>query len=147
MMWKPITLAVLGQDEHLSGFRFWWLKSVVGYDTSVHCARCLRGKYDRRVNRTMRLNQPVELVGDLVYLCGVSPRWINNFHAAIAYEEGGVVEVPTYNGMTCRFENGRLIPIQPLEPGFRGLDRTFTTCRNFQFAVQMSGAITANTSP
>lgn len=146
MMNNPITLNVLGQDLYLSGFRYWWLKSVGDYDLSVHCARCLRGPYDRRVGRNMALNQPVELRGDLVYLCGVSPRWSTNFHAAVERAPGEGFEVQTYNGLTVRFDNGREISIEPLADGWNGLDRSFTTCRNFQFAVQMKRAITSSTS-
>ena len=86
----------------------------------------------------MPLYVPLDLDGGLVYMCGGAPRWRDNFHAAVIYAEGEAVDVPTYNGLTARFENGRLIPIEPLGVGFRGLDETFTTCRNFQFAVQMS---------
>jgi hypothetical protein len=142
----PLKVTVLGPGETLSGFRYWWLKSVQDYDLSVHCARCLRGPYDRRIGRAMLLNQPVELRGDLVYLCGVSPRWSTNFHAAAERVPGETFDVPTYNGLTVRFENGRQIPIEPLPDGYRGMDKTFTTCRNWQFAVQMSEAITASTS-
>lgn len=146
MFGEPIRLTVLGVDEVMSGFRFWWLKSVVDYDLDVHCARCLRGKYERRVSKHMRLNHPVELRGDLVYLCGVSPKWPTNFHAAIAHEVGSVVEMRTYLGHTVRFENGRRIEIEPLPDGWDGRPKAFTTCRNFQFAVQMKAAIASKTS-
>ena len=145
-MFPSIKLTVFGDQPRLSGFKFWWLKSVVSYRMDVHCARCLVGKYERRVSKDMLLNHPVELIGDLVYLCGVSPRWSTNFHAAVALEPGSRIELPTYNGLTVRFDNGRLIPIEPLEEGWNGLPREFTTCRNYQFAVQMKGAIASSTS-
>jgi hypothetical protein len=138
---NPITVTIEGQQTNLSGFMHWWLKSVRGYRLDVHCARCLVGPYEKRINRAMPLNEPVELRGDLVYLCGVADgrRWVNNFHAAAKLEIGTRFSVPTYNGLTVHFENARMIAIEPLPDGWNGLDKSFTTCRNYQFAVQMAG--------
>lgn len=141
-----LTVTVEGPVPHLTGFRYWWLKHVVGYDLSVHCARCLRGKYDRRINRQMATGEPIELASPLVYLCGVSPRWVTNFHAAAEHAPGRRFEVDTYNGFTVRFANARRIDIEPLPEGYDGLPREFTTCRNFQFAVQMCRDIAVSTS-
>lgn len=143
---EHIKLTVLGTSANLHGFRYFWLKDVVGYDIGVHCARCLRGRYERRVNREMPLNHQIVLRSKLVYLCGVSPRWQNNLHAAAELAPGESFSVPTYNGMTAHFENARRIEIQPLPDGWGDLPKAFTTCRNFQFAVQMSGASAPNTS-
>lgn len=145
-MKNPIRLTILGDADHLSGFKYWWLKSVREYRLDVHCARCLIGPYDRRVNKQMLTGQLVELHGDLVYLCGVASRWANNFHAPAQRAEGQSFTLPTYNGFLVHFENAVLLPITPLPDGFHGLDRSFTTCRNYQFAVQMSRSSAAITS-
>jgi hypothetical protein len=140
MAQPAITVTIEGQQPNLSGFQYWWLKSVRGYRLDVHCARCLVGPYDRRINKAMPLGQAVELQGDLVYLCGVADgrRWANNFHAAAAFEEGESFSLPTYNGLDVRFDNARMITIEPLPDGWNGLDKSFTTCRNYQFALQMA---------
>lgn len=145
-MFPAIKMTVIGPEQRLRGFKYWWLKSVIDYRLEVHCARCLVGKYERRVSKDMLLNSQIELIGNLVYLCGVSPRWQTNFHAAVQLAPGETVEVETYLGHTVRFENGRLIPIVPLADGWNGLPKEFTTCRNFQFAVQMKAAIASRTS-
>jgi hypothetical protein len=136
-----ISMTIEGDQTHLSGFQYFWLKSVRDYRLDVHCARCLVGPYDRRINKTMPLHQPVELRGDLVYLCGgaTGRRWAQNFHAAAKLQEGESFATPTYNGLMVRFHNALMIPIQPLPDGWNGLDKPFTTCRNYQFAVQMEG--------
>jgi hypothetical protein len=139
-MLPAITVIIEGQQPTLTGFQHWWLKSVNSYRLDVHCARCLVGPFDRRINKAMPLVQAVELQGDLVYLCGVANgwNWARNFHAAAAYAEGETFSLPTYNGLDVRFDNARMITIEPLPDGWNGLDKSFTTCRNYQFAVQMA---------
>jgi hypothetical protein len=151
-MSNHITVTITSDDQsadQLSGFKYFWLKSVRDYRLDVHCARCLVGPYEKRINKTMPLSQPVELNGDLVYLCGVANgwNWARNFHAAAAFELGASFIVSTYNGLTVHFMNARLIEIKPLPDRWNGLDKSFTTCRNYQFAVQMSHAGAKDTSP
>lgn len=136
-------MTLLGPSPRLHGFKYWWMKDVVDYDLSVHCARCLRGRYDTRIRKDMHTNDRLLLRTDLVYLCGVSVRgWAQNFHAAARAAPGKSFTVPTFNGFEVRFENAERIEIEPLPNGWSGLPKAFTTCRNFQFAVQMSGANT-----
>lgn len=139
-MSEAIELTISGPSETLVGFKFFWLKSVRDTRLEVHCARCLVGPYDRRISRQMRTGQAIPLVGPLVYLCGVSPRWTTNLHVAAALQPGGRFEVETYNGFAAQFVNARRIEIESLDDGYLGLDRTFTTCRNFQFATQLARA-------
>jgi hypothetical protein len=138
-MFDTIQAEIIGTKPYLEGFKFWWLKSVIGYDLNVHCARCLRGPYERQIHKSMRTNIKVELRGDLVYLCGVSPRWQTNFHAAAEIALGETFDAETYNGFIVRFYNARQLDIPALPDGWRGLPKAFTTCRNFQFAVARSG--------
>lgn len=145
-IFPTIDLTIEGPQERLSGFMYWWLKSISNYDLSVHCARCLVGKYDRRVTKDMRTGHRTKLIGDLVYLCGVTRRWPMNFHAAAQLAPGETFSVETYNGFAVRFDNARRIDIEPLPDGWNGLPKAFTTCRNFQFAVQMKRDMAASTS-
>ncbi|HSV47458.1 MAG TPA: hypothetical protein VLJ58_16835 [Ramlibacter sp.] len=143
----PIVLTISnGEAWQLTGFRYWWLKHVEGFDLTQHCARCLVGRYDKRVTRDMVLGVPIELESRLVYLCGVSPRYATNFHAAVEHAPGEVAELATYNGHTVRFEHGRLLPIPELPRGWGGMGAQYTDCRNFRFAVHSSGANADHTS-
>lgn len=141
-------LTIDGPNHHLEGFMFWWLKDVRDYRLDVHCARCLVGPYDRRINKRMATHHPIELRSDLIYLCGVAStrKWVNNFHVAARLAPGKRIVMPTYNQHTVIIDHAEAIPIVPLEDGYKGLPKSFTTCRNYQFAVQMCDAMTASTS-
>jgi len=132
-------LTILGDEPRLTGFRHWWLKDVVGYDLNFHCIQCLLGRRDRQITPTMHLNVSIPMRGSLVYLCGVAQRWRwdDNFHAVAEACPGSSFELQTFNGLTVRFTDARRILIEPLPDGWSGLPKSFTTCRNFQFAVQM----------
>lgn len=145
-MTHPITLTITGPGHALSGFRYFWLKHVTGFDLAQHCARCLIGRYDRQVTKDMPLNEVVVLESPLVYLCGVSPRYPTNFHAAVEHAPGESFDLPTYNGLTVRFTNGRRLPIPALARGYGGLTAAYTDCRNFQFAVHRYGSSAESTS-
>jgi hypothetical protein len=125
---------------HLSGFKYWWLKSVTGYRLDVHCQQCLVGPIDRRFSAQMALNEAIILRGDLVYLCGGSSDWdySKNFHVAAKLAVGEEFEVETYNGFHVHLYNAKRIDIEPLPDRWQGMSKQFTRCRNYQFAVQMS---------
>jgi len=132
--------------NRLSGFRFFWLKYVIGSDTRVHCASSLKGQGSKKVGPNLKLNYPhilaeAHLPGRPwtrpMYLCGVSPSWETNFHLVFEACEGAEIRKTLYNGYELVIAGAREIEIKPLEPGFRGLGPEFTTCRNFQYAVQL----------
>lgn len=138
-----------GSVEHkLTGFRFFWLKYVNGIDTRHHCALSLKGQLSKRVNREMGLNRqdflveahlPGKVWRGPLYLCGVSGRWDNNFHLAFEATEDGSGEIrkPTFNGHEVIVTGARELAIPALPPDFRGLPPKFTTCRNYQFAIEL----------
>jgi hypothetical protein len=128
-----------GDFPTLHGFRYWWLKEVTGYRLDVHCQACLLGPLNRKISRLQPVGERIHLNGDLVYLCGVSNDFSmdKNFHAPAELAVGESFTLPTYNGFTVNFDNARLIPIKPLPEKWNGLDKWFTRCRNYQFAVQM----------
>jgi hypothetical protein len=119
-------------------FKYLWLKHVTGVDLSVHCARCLKGRYSKAVNAETKFAENIELGEGVWYLCGVSApyRWGNNFHLAACHCPGGSVEVER-NGVRVVLEDAELLPISP---GFIDSSdpnagrREFATCRNWQFA-------------
>ena len=134
-----MTLAIKGDQEVLSGFQYFWLKHVRDYRLDVHCARSLVGKYDRRINKQMILNKPISFEGsNLIYLCGGTNRWETNLHTAARPAPGKQFSVQMYNGLMAIFCNAERIAFPPLPDGYVGKDKTFTTCRNWQFAVHMS---------
>ena len=145
-MTATIKMTISGKGETLAGFRYFWLKTVTGYDLSQHCARCLIGAYHRDVSKDMRLNQTLDLGVGVKYLCGVSPRYPLNLHVAVEYAAGEIVEVDTYRGDVVRFDNARKLLIPPLARGSLGLSSAYTDCRNFQFAVHRNDSITDSTS-
>lgn len=60
----------------VTGFKYFWLKYVRGFDPTVHCAKCLLGDYSQKVNLFMPVNTEIELneFSDYkcLYLCGVT---------------------------------------------------------------------------
>jgi hypothetical protein len=133
-----ITLRIHGPGAKVEGFRYLWLKSVRAFDHRTHCARCLIGTYDRRVEPGMPTGQALELDpagAPFLYLCGVSPRYPTNLHLAMRPAPGARAEARTYNGLLVVVDGAEALEIPPLAPGFRGLASSFTTCRNYRFGV------------
>jgi hypothetical protein len=118
------------------------MKHVTGFDPSVHCARCLRGKYEPLIGVRMGVNEPIHLSmnpKEVLYLCGVSApyRWANNLHIAVEAHEGGVVSVPTYTGDIITFHGACEISFDANQARQRFPEKSeaFLTCRNFQFGA------------
>lgn len=119
-------------------FKYLWLKSVRDVDLSRHCARCLIGDYDGRINNRLREAHDIELDGDVYYLCGVSQpyRWENNFHLAFRRKDGNTIDYSS-NGVTVRIEGAERLPIDAkynnqADRHYR--TKSYCTCRNWQFA-------------
>lgn len=120
-------------------FKYLWLKAVKDVDLSKHCARCLIGNYDNRINSNTKEVNNVELNdGDIYYLCGVALpyKWENNFHLAFRHKEGGTVAYSN-NGITVFIEGAEKLPIyekynNPHDKHFH--TKSYCTCRNWQFA-------------
>ena len=119
-------------------FKYIWLKSVIGVNLSVHCARCLCGTYSKAVNADMKHSENIVLENGIYYLCGVSKPyvWKNNFHLAFEYCEGQTLYFND-NGIEVEIENAVALPIDTAyidsnDPHFN--DKPYYTCRNWQFA-------------
>ena len=130
----------------LRGFRFFWAKKVTGFNPEQHCMASLRGPRLAAFRPDMPVG-PVQIAattGEEVYICGVGEREVgnwnrleDNFHLVIRSEPGAPeFFVQTYNGFTVTVSDSVPIPITPLPAGWRGLPRSFTRCRNFQYGVQ-----------
>jgi hypothetical protein len=124
-------------------FRHFWAKRVTGFDSSVHCAECLRGRRLPEVNKDLARGGRATLnakVGALIYICGVaSPRnWANNFHLAFRVTDGGQTVSQLYTGARVAVSNAVAIPISDTAARhlFPELPDDFLACRNFQFGAQ-----------
>ena len=124
-------------QERLRGFSYFWLKYVTGFDARQHCARCLLGRYEKAVDVGMPTGRAITLdpgAAPFLYLCGVTGRWADNVHLAMRPAPGRRVTAPLGAGEVT-LEGAELLAIPALPEGFRGLDRGFTTCRNYRFGV------------
>lgn len=119
-------------------YRFLWAKYVNGFNDNAHCANCLRGKRTEYLG----VNAPTNIEfamdespnWDFIYLCGVTYAGYEfNLHLPVAYSFGDTASFTDHAGLTFTFHNAREVGIPPLPDGFMGYDRSFTTCRNFQF--------------
>lgn len=127
------------ESMRVSGrFRYLWLKRVTGVNLSVHCARCLRGAYDRRVSPGVGELSGADLEPGVHYLCGVSSpyRWADNFHMAFV-DCPGSTATARRNGVEVVVSGARELPIDgscvdASDPNSRR--REYATCRNWQFA-------------
>ena len=124
-------------------FRYFWAKYVDGFNLNVHCARCLLGHYSKKVAPDKSLINVAldEHASRYYYICGVTTPyvWANNFHLAFEFAPNEILEY--YDDNThIAIENARQIPI--VKRDYRdakfGNNNSYNTCRNWQFAYQMS---------
>jgi hypothetical protein len=143
----PIILHIPTDRSALSlerAFRFLWVRYVVGFDPNKHCQSCLLGRSSAKF-RNGALTCPATIAldefdaYDYIYVCGVAPgqRWVRNLHLAVRFREGSEARARCYSGQEILLLNGENVEIPPLPDGFNGKNRSFTTCRNYQFGVAM----------
>ena len=139
-----MTIEVRG-GQVLVGYSYWWVKGVTGFDPRQHCAKCLPGPFLVNWQRPFPMNQEitVKTIGSVraVYVCGVSQAGYRyNFHAPLVDDpDARDVEMPMVKGQTLIVRGAHLLEIPPLPDGTLGKDRSFTTCRNFQFGYAYFG--------
>lgn len=119
-------------------YRYLWAKYVRGFNENYHCANCLRGKYTDYLGihapTNVELSMDESKSWDYIYLCGVSRAgYLTNLHLPVRYAFGGTASVTDHAGLTFTFFNAEPVAIPALPEDFMGYDRSFTTCRNFQF--------------
>lgn len=139
------TLRYITSSARLTGWRYFWAKTVVGFNPAVHCAQCLVGAYLKQVGKQMAVNQnvPFDLKpGELVYFCGVSNPyvWKNNLHLAVVGKLGAVATAKAYNGDELVVTGAEPIKILPDEAvsTYATRGKEFLTCRNYQFGAQVA---------
>jgi hypothetical protein len=128
-------------------FRHFWAKLVTGAKLEHHCARGLIGKYVQSIRPHMKITDGekvcrIEGEFDFLYVCGVSskkPYYHTNFHAVGRPKEGVSFQVETFNGVQVTFDGFEMVEIREVGEAWQHLSKAFTTCRNFQFAVEHYG--------
>lgn len=131
-----------GSGEKLTGFRYFWMKTVTGFTPSSHCARCLKGEYSKEVGKDMQVGQEIELdypEGTILYLCGVSVPyvWKDNFHLAMRVKKGDEITAELHTGQSLSIKDAEPIRFDSTvsDEHYGHKSRAFTTCRNFQFGA------------
>lgn len=124
-------------------FKYFWMKSVSGFNPAQHCARCLVGPYVEQVGLGMPLDQDVMIdaaEGDVFYLCGVSMpfRRDNNLHFALRANESAAAQIDLYSGGCVNAVGFERIAFTDAvaRAQYAGKAAAFLTCRNFQFGAQ-----------
>ena len=70
------------------------------------------------------------------YVCGVTGRgYPTNLHVAFRPGKDAVIEEVLPHWQRLTIVGAERLPIPPLPEGWRGLDQSFTTCRNFRFGA------------
>ena len=120
-------------------FMYLWLKTVEDIDLTKHCAKCLIGEYDARINNTIKEKQEIVLdPTKIYYLCGVSKPyvWENNFHLAFISKIGNTIKYSS-NGIEIVIEDAEQLPINSKyidKSNIFSNKKVYSTCRNWQFA-------------
>lgn len=137
--------------DHLTGFRYLWLKSVTAFDDRVHCARCLIGEYVKGIDTRAKRGTVVDVdnarAGDLFYLCGVSAPydWKHNAHLALRVDPEALTQLELWNGARLTVVGARRVSFdhRAAHTHYGNRGRAFLTCRNFQFGAALKhGALT-----
>lgn len=145
----PTSLIWHSERPAVTGWRHLWAKHVTGFVPSRHCAGCLKGSYEERFGRDMRVNDMIWLdrsPGDIIYFCGVSTPydWANNLHLAVRVtgKTQDLARLETYTGDELTVVGAAAIPFDNTTARLRYPDRgrEFLTCRNFQFAASQFAA-------
>ena len=129
-----------GTGTNLFGFMYFWGKHIKGFDNTKHCARCLKGGYDKVISKDMALNEPfdIQFHAQAFYLCGVAKPycWDNNFHLALVPGDETIIK-KTYNGIIVLVEGVKEFKFSGVNAvvKYPEYGKEYITCRNFQFGV------------
>lgn len=138
-----MTVIVPADGAAVRRYRWFWIKAVTGFDPRFHCARCLRGRWLHTTSTPWPADGRLVLTfrpGEVAYVCGVTRRWSDNLHIAIdPWKPGEGAGVPMLGGGNLRVEGGAQLAIPELPDDWRGLGRSYTSCRCFRFGVSRFG--------
>lgn len=126
------------ERHSLLGFRhFWAVSRLTGWRPERHCLDCLVGQRERAVRPGMATGAGLVLPDGMAYICGVEQAmtWALNFHLAVRPAPGRVARAVTFNGYVVTVEDAEAMSIPELPDGWRGMGRSFTTCRNYRFGA------------
>jgi hypothetical protein len=129
-------MVIIRKMEIKQRYRYVWLKYVDGFDLSQHCAKCLRGTYEKRVNRDTFSYRDIELPPSPYYYFCTVYQYDTNIHLAFVEAEGETITIED-DRYSVVIENARQIHFDASRinyalPGARL--KAFNTCRNWQFA-------------
>jgi hypothetical protein len=117
-------------------YRYVWLKYVNNFDLTQHCAKCLIGTYEKRINKDTFSYRDIELPPSPYYYFCTVYQYASNIHLAFVEAEGETITIDD-DRYSVVIENARQIHFDESRinyalPGARL--KAFTTCRNWQFA-------------
>ncbi len=143
---KTISVTIEGPSDRLTGYLFFWVKAVTGFEHHNHCAKCLKGPFLKTSHQwapPLHVRREFELPrsAKALYICGVSQKgYAFNLHAPCQPDATAErIVVPMVDDQRLVIEGARLMAIPPLPCGWKGLGREFTTCRNYQFGCAYFG--------
>lgn len=142
---RVIAVTFAGPGPKVSGYPYLWVKAVTGFVHTAHCAKCLKGPFLKTSNDwvpppNVRKEYELPAKAKALYICGVSRQgYAHNLHAPCEYAPGEVFSIEMVDRQTLIVEDARLLTIPALPDKWRGLPKSFTTCRNFRWAVATFG--------
>lgn len=119
-------------------FRYLWLKSVVDVDLNNHCAKCLIGEYNDKINGHEKEFLNILLEDKIHYLCGVAYpfNYDDNFHLAFKPSKNNILKISD-KGIDIEINNAKALPISTeyIDNNHpKSNFKSYYTCRNWQFA-------------
>lgn len=141
-----VTIRLRSNNNTVTGFRYLWLKNVVGFDPNQHCAKFLVGPYSDSFGLRMPVNTDISIdcrTGDFLYFCGVaSPyKWQNNAHLAGVVKKSATASLVLHTGDILEVKGMRSLAITDTDARsiYPNKSAAFLTCRNFQFGASYFG--------
>ncbi len=134
-------LEINGLDLAANPFSSIWGRYVSGFHAEHHCQKCLKKVGDDLTQFVTDVPMPLRTNSEYFYLCALGrPRSAaSNVHLAVKSKEGSVASVGSLYGVTFTIRDALAVRIKTLPIGWRGLNKAYTQCPNFQFAVQSFG--------
>lgn len=119
-------------------FRYLWLKSVVDVNLNNHCAKCLIGEYNGKINSYEKEFSNILLEDKIYYLCGVTYpfNYEDNFHLAFKPSKNSILKISD-KGINIEIKDAESLPISTKyinKNHSKSNFKSYYTCRNWQFA-------------
>jgi len=135
-------LEVRGMGSASQTFVQLWGMYVRAFDSDEHCQDCLKGRKEAALN-LKTVDGDYELSTDFPYFylfaMGRGDRSISNVHLPVRPHPGAVASIGSLYGVTFTIRDAYAVRVDRLPEGWNGLAKEYTSCRNFQFGVQVFG--------